>query len=98
MDQLPRLHGSRSLLTPLAGYWLRHMSLVANNLGVLMEDLGRKPHAFAAYAEARQLDEGNVSALLNQRAMVDAGFATNQAPAVRSSPVSKASARPCGIN
>jgi tetratricopeptide (TPR) repeat protein len=52
----------------IAGYhaWgLQHMSKVANNLGVLMEDLGRDEYALEAYTQAREIEPKNLSALLN---------------------------------
>ena len=46
--------------------WLQtHISKVANNAGVLLEDLQRKDLAFEAYSAARDLDTNNISALLN---------------------------------
>lgn len=44
---------------------LGHISKVANNLGVALEDSGRSDLAFEAYRQARQLDTNNISALLN---------------------------------
>jgi len=52
---------------------LAHMSKVANNLGVLLEDLGRQEQAFKAYRKAREIDPENLSALLNMVAMLDGG-------------------------
>ena len=46
--------------------WIQtHVSKVANNAGVLLEDLQRRDLAFEAYASARRLDSNNISALLN---------------------------------
>jgi tetratricopeptide (TPR) repeat protein len=65
----------------------RHLAqtagLVANNLGVLLEDAERPGDAFAAYRKARELDPENVSALLNLNIMVEKGWATNEAEAIR---------------
>ncbi len=67
----------------LAGYALRHLSMVANNLGVAMEDATWQKQAYAAYARARSLDTNNVSALLNQVTMIDRGYAASDAEKVR---------------
>jgi tetratricopeptide (TPR) repeat protein len=72
------------LLAPLAGYLLRHAGMVANNLGVWLEDAARTNEAFAAYGEARRLDPANVSALLNQHGMIERGHVGADAPAVES--------------
>jgi tetratricopeptide (TPR) repeat protein len=48
------------------------VSKVANNTGVLLEDLGKKKEAFEAYGAARTLDTNNVSALLNQLTLAHA--------------------------
>jgi uncharacterized protein HemY len=60
----------------------RHISFVANNFGVLLEDAGRGADAFAAYAAARRIYPQNLSALLNQQVMVSKGFQTPEAGAV----------------
>ncbi len=59
-----RSHGSR-MSELAAAQFMRHTSLAANNLGVLLEDLERPDLAWQAYRRARTLDENNVSALLN---------------------------------
>ncbi len=54
---------------PLAGYvnWMRrHAATVANNCGVLLEDLGDTERAAEAYAYSQRIDSNNVSALVNQ--------------------------------
>jgi len=53
----------------------RHAGLVANNLGVMLDDLGRTEDSFHAYQESRRIDPENVSSLLNMSAMVRAGRA-----------------------
>jgi len=64
------------------GYMRAHASLVANNLGVTLEDAARSPEdAFGAYAAARKLNPYNVSALLNQWTMMQADFAPEPAQA-----------------
>ena len=46
--------------------WIRvHMSKIANNLGVLMEDKGRDEDAVACYVQARVFAPDNLSALMN---------------------------------
>ena len=45
----------------------RHMGFVANNMGVLLEDLGNETDAFKAYNYvSKSIDSENVSALLNR--------------------------------
>jgi tetratricopeptide (TPR) repeat protein len=46
-----------------------HISKVANNLGVFLENRGDKEGAYEAYGQARLMDTNNVSALLNQRSL-----------------------------
>ena len=58
---------------------LRRMSLVANNLGVLCQDLGKQAEAFEAYRQARDIDPENVSSLLNMARMVEEGYETDLA-------------------
>jgi len=60
----------------------RHTSMIANNLGVLMQDGGMTNEAFMCYRQAEEIHPGNVSALLNQKAMIDAGFNADQSEAV----------------
>jgi len=60
----------------------RHISLLANNLGVLLEDYGRPDDAYAAYAFSRTVQSNNLSALLNQYAMHQTGYAGGDAGAV----------------
>jgi tetratricopeptide (TPR) repeat protein len=62
---------------------IRQMSSVANNLGVLMEDLGRKDDAFVSYCTARSVCPENVSALLNQWHMVSTGYVTDRAKEIK---------------
>ncbi|MEM7391282.1 MAG: tetratricopeptide repeat protein, partial [Verrucomicrobiota bacterium] len=46
--------------------WMaRHISRLANNLGVLLEDLNEKELAFETYEKARDIYDDNVSAFLN---------------------------------
>jgi Tfp pilus assembly protein PilF len=62
---------------------VRHMGLVANNLGVFMEDMQRKDEAFKAYSKAREIDAGNISALLNQITMIENGYPTSSAETIK---------------
>jgi len=61
---------------------LRHAGFVANNLGVLMEDLGHKEAAYRAYIQAWEIDPGNISALLNLSVMIGEGFPSKDAEAI----------------
>jgi Tfp pilus assembly protein PilF len=72
-------------LAAISRYYLRHLGLVANNLGVLMQDLGRDDLAFACYREARAMEPENISALLNLYVMVQRGYSTPEADSVRRS-------------
>ena len=75
----PILHNAEPLDTKgkwLKAHMVRQSGLVANNLGVLFEDLGNKDLAFRAYSQSRSLDTNNVSALLNQAAMIEGGYGT----------------------
>ncbi|MEI6563137.1 MAG: tetratricopeptide repeat protein [bacterium] len=62
---------------------LRHLSMVANNLGVVLEDLGWRKQAYESYAKARELDAGNISAMLNQLTMNEHGYAAPDADKVK---------------
>ena len=55
--------------------WLRrHVGLIANNLGVAMQDLGRDKDAFALYdLVLEKIDADNVCALFNEFEMARAG-------------------------
>jgi len=66
---------------PLERWWrhfVRHTGMVANNLGVYLEDLGRPDNAFEAYRRSREIDPENVSALLNMWGMVANGLASDE--------------------
>ena len=52
-------------IEPWVRWALNHVGKLANNLGVLMEDLNRSDLAVESYRTARSLDTNNVSALLN---------------------------------
>lgn len=68
---------------------VRHMGLVANNLGALMEDLGNREEAFVCYRKAREIDPGNVSALLNQLALLQAGYVADDAAEIRKEAIAR---------
>jgi len=70
-------------LAPYCRHVRRHASLVANNLGVIMEDAGAEDNAAEAYREAREIDPENVSALLNLHAMVRQGALRDEDGAIR---------------
>ena len=72
---------SRTVRDPVADYRSRvrrQIAFVANNAGVLLEDLGRDEEAYQVYLIARSLDSENISALLNIVEMLhrktDSGF------------------------
>jgi len=67
----------------LAAALTRHVSLVANDLGVFLEDVRHPQEAFAAYGKAREIDPENISALLNQLNMIENGYSTEKAEAVK---------------
>ena len=48
----------------------RQVGFVANNAGVLLEDLGRDEEAYEVYGIVRQIDSDNISALLNRVEML----------------------------
>ncbi|MDD5707793.1 MAG: tetratricopeptide repeat protein, partial [Kiritimatiellae bacterium] len=61
-------------LEPLVAYRAalrRQTGFVANNLGVLLEDLGRNEEAYQVYKRVRAIDQENVSALLNMAEMLN---------------------------
>ena len=58
----------------------RHMGFVANNLGVLLEDLGKEDDAFAVYTYVHDvIDPENISALVNRFEMARRGAAVASA-------------------
>lgn len=62
---------------------LRQIAMVANNLGVLMQDLGREADAFTAYSKAYEIDANNMSAALNLAALLDKGYGTDSGGILR---------------
>lgn len=63
-------------------YFNRQMSLMANNMGVLLEDAGKPDEAYATYGLSRSMESNNLSALLNQFAMTKAGYKAPDTEAV----------------
>lgn len=63
-------------------YFNRQMSLMANNMGVLLEDDGKRDEAYATYGLSRSMESNNLSALLNQYAMIKDGYKAPDAAAV----------------
>ncbi len=62
---LAKERGSRDSASAFRAIVRRQVGFVANNTGVLLEDLGRDEEAFQTYNFVRQFDTDNVSALLN---------------------------------
>ena len=64
---------SRGRNDPIAQYRAdvrRQVGFVANNAGVLLEDLGRDDEAYEVYGIVRSIDPDNISALLNRVEML----------------------------
>ena len=83
VQDLVRLRKTDPMLSPTAGAVIRHLSLVANNLGVVLEDAGWRQQAYSAYAKARELEPNNISAMLNQLTMVQRGYAAPDAEKIK---------------
>ncbi|MEI6217927.1 MAG: DUF2723 domain-containing protein, partial [bacterium] len=66
-----------------ASFMLQHIALVANNLGVLMQDIGQDAHAFTAYTKAHEIDTNNVSSVLNLIALLDKGYEVDGAERIK---------------
>ncbi len=81
------LPASATLANPLCRELLAHVrrqiGMVVNNQGVLLEDLGRPELAAAAYRTARQIDEANLSALLNLHNLAGTGLRMEDAGRIR---------------
>ncbi len=83
IKDLDGLRKTESLLAFPAANVMRHLSMMANNLGVVMEDKDQRKQAYEAYAKARELDGGNISALLNQLTMLERGYAAADADKIK---------------
>ena len=82
MDKVlaPNKKGSDDPTVRLRAHLRRHMGFVANNLGVLLEDLGKDEDAFAVYTYVHdKLDPENISALFNRFEMARRGVAAASA-------------------
>ena len=64
----------------LRGALRRHVSLVANNLGVLLEDLERPADAYKAYRRALAFCPDNFSAMLNRVVLTRKGIEAAEKP------------------
>ena len=67
---LAKARGQNDPIAEYRGAVRRQVGFVANNAGVLLEDLGRDEDAYAVYGIVRQIDPENVSALLNRVEML----------------------------
>lgn len=75
MDKLlPRAPKTRDPVAAYRHQLRRQVGFVANNLGVLLEDLERPDDAYVVYRRVRQLDPENASSLLNLVEMVSRGY------------------------
>jgi tetratricopeptide (TPR) repeat protein len=75
-EEIPRLRAAAlqpGHASPFSAFVVRHLSMEANNLGVWLEDHHQPEAASEAYARARELDDDNISALLNQYVLAQAG-------------------------
>ena len=82
MDRVlaPGKSGNNDPTVRLRAHLRRHMGFVANNLGVLLEDLGKDEDAFAVYTYVHdKLDAENISALFNRFEMARRGVASASA-------------------
>ena len=71
---LPRVAKSKDPVESCRNILRRQVGFVGNNLGVLLEDLGRPDEAFEVYRRVRKIDPENASALLNLVEMVGRGY------------------------
>jgi tetratricopeptide (TPR) repeat protein len=83
LKNLVRARADDTLIAPAAAYVLQQCSMVANNLGVVLEDAAQPQQAYAAYIRAREWDADNVSSLLNQLTMIERGYAAPDAAKVK---------------
>ena len=81
---LAKSRGVRDPVADFRGALRRQVGFVANNTGVLLEDLGRPEEAYAVYRRARAVDVENISALLNMAEMLnrDPAFHPEDKPGV----------------
>ena len=67
---LAKARGQNDPIAEYRGAVRRQVGFVANNAGVLLEDLGRDEEAYEVYGVVRQIDPENISALLNRVEML----------------------------
>lgn len=86
LDASPYSHPDTEvgLLVSYRRHVQRRFGLVANNLGVWMEDHGERAFAYESYTRARRLDPDNAVALMNLFSMIQHGWAAPDADAIRS--------------
>jgi len=83
IPKLKRISEQSGFLGIVGRYLLQVAGMAANDLGVLMEDLGRQADAWRAYVAARGIDTNNISALLNMNIMLERGWTAEEAEMVR---------------
>ena len=81
---LARSRGVRDPVAEYRGAVRRQVGFVANNTGVLLEDLGRRDEAYQVYKQVRAIDIENISALLNMAEILnrDPAFMPEDKPLV----------------
>lgn len=75
--------GELPMTTSYRNHLRRHTAFVANNLGVWLEDQSLPEEAFDAYLKARQIDENNISSMLNLLVMLEHGHRPDKADLIR---------------
>jgi Flp pilus assembly protein TadD len=70
---LPLVNQERDPTDQLRHLLRSHLSLVANDLGVALKDLGHEEDAYSAFRQALRLESGNLSAKLNRAMLVRDG-------------------------
>lgn len=76
----PNTNESGDPTVRLRAHLRRHMGFVANNLGVLLEDIGNEDDAFKAYTYVHsKIDPDNISAMFNRFEMARRGVASASA-------------------
>ncbi len=69
--QLAKSRGARDPVAYYRAAIRRQVGFVANNTGVLLEDLERRDEAYQVYKQVRAIDVENISALLNMAEMLN---------------------------
>ncbi len=83
VPELTSLREKQGMLANFAGYALFRLGRVANDLGVLMQDLDQQSDAYMAYSRAREIDPANASALLNLSGLIHLGFEVDDSTQIR---------------